>query len=60
MVASTDGGAHWSAPQLLSPPGQRVDHPRVVPTTDGFRIFWTERTGDKAKRLASVHHDISS
>ena len=59
-VASSDGGAHWSAPQLLSPVGQRVDHPRVVSTPDGFRVFWTERTGDKTKRLASVLHDISS
>lgn len=60
LVESTDGGAHWSRPQLLSPVGQRVDHPRVVPTSDGFRVFWTERAGEKTKRMASVLHDISS
>ena len=59
-VESSDGGGSWSAPRLLSPAGQRVDHPRVVPTPNGFSVFWTERPGEGAKRLASALLETSS
>jgi hypothetical protein len=39
---SRDAGRHWSAPVPLAAPGTIVDHPRVVATSRGFRVFWTE------------------
>lgn len=45
--ASRDGGRTWSAPLALSAPGNVADHPRIVATPFGFRVFWTEtRAGD--------------
>jgi hypothetical protein len=40
--SSRDGGRTWSAPKALSAPGVTADHPRVVATPFGFRVFWTE------------------
>lgn len=45
---SRDGGRHWSEPLALSAPGAVADHPRIVATSAGFRVFWTEtRQGGK-------------
>lgn len=41
-MRSRDGGRHWSEPLVLTPPGTEADHPRVVATESGFRVFWTE------------------
>jgi hypothetical protein len=40
---SRDGGATWSTPARLSPPAANASHPLIVPTSAGFRVFWTER-----------------
>lgn len=39
---SKDAGRHWSAPVPVSAPGAVADHPRIVATPFGFRVFWTE------------------
>lgn len=39
---SKDAGRHWSAPVAVSAPEASADHPRVVATPFGFRVFWTE------------------
>jgi hypothetical protein len=41
---SGDEGRSWSSPRVLSAPGIRATHPRVVATAGGFRVFWTETT----------------
>jgi hypothetical protein len=50
---STDGGAHWTAPQQLSKPTEDALFPKVLPTQTGFRVFWTTR-GEKATTWASA------
>jgi predicted neuraminidase len=41
-------GEKWSEPRRLSAPNTNATHPRVVATSQGFRVFWTE-TADNAK-----------
>lgn len=50
---SRDGGKSWSAPVCLSAPEASATYPRVVPTRDGFRVFWTEQGGGKPARWTS-------
>jgi hypothetical protein len=52
---SQDAGRHWSAPQPVSAPGAVADHPRIVATPFGFRVFWTETRegGSKAWAMAA-------
>jgi BNR/Asp-box repeat protein len=45
-AVSGDDGKTWSSPRVLSASGVRATHPRVVATTSGFRVFWTELTRD--------------
>jgi hypothetical protein len=45
FMASDDAGKSWSPPELLSAAGAAADHPRIVATPAGFRVFWTERRG---------------
>jgi photosystem II stability/assembly factor-like uncharacterized protein len=46
LLQSRDAGAHWKPPQRLSADGAVADHPRIVATQQGFRVFWTQkRTG---------------
>jgi hypothetical protein len=42
---SDDRGRSWQPPQRLNAPATNADHPRIVATTKGFRVFWTERRG---------------
>ncbi len=60
LVKSENGGKDWSTPAFLSAPGLKPDHPRIVPTPQGFRVFWTERLNGGDKRLASASLDSSS
>lgn len=41
VVRSRDAGAHWSAPVALTSPKASADHPRIVATPWGYRVFWT-------------------
>jgi hypothetical protein len=45
FIESTDAGMTWSTPELLSLADAVVDHPRIVATSAGFRVFWTEKQG---------------
>ena len=42
LQASRDVGRHWSPPLAITAHGVNADHPRVVATPEGFRVFWTE------------------
>ncbi|HET7369268.1 MAG TPA: exo-alpha-sialidase [Gammaproteobacteria bacterium] len=42
---SHDGGKTWGQPRGLSAPRAQAEHPRIVATADGYRIFWTQRNG---------------
>ncbi len=39
---SRDSGRHWSAPAELTAPGVDADHPQILATPKGLRVFWTE------------------
>ena len=52
-AASSDPGKTWSTPQRLSGISASASHPRVVPTSSGFRVFWTEQSSGKPVRWAS-------
>lgn len=45
---SQNGGEAWSAPQRLSPSGVAASHPKVIRTTEGFRVFWTQASAESA------------
>jgi photosystem II stability/assembly factor-like uncharacterized protein len=53
-AASADGGATWSKPARLSPPGASATHPRVVRVGDGFRALWTQKEPGKPAAWRSV------
>jgi hypothetical protein len=40
LMQSVDAGFSWSPPELL---GTAADHPRILATPNGFRVFWTEK-----------------
>jgi hypothetical protein len=42
-IDSKDGGKTWSPPRLLSAKVASADHPRILATAKGFRVFWTEK-----------------
>lgn len=50
--SSQDEGRTWSAPKALSASGVVADHPRVVATPFGFRVFWTETHAGTGKTWA--------
>ncbi len=52
FIASADQGKSWTPPRRLSTPGLVADHPRIVSTPDGFRVFWTEKHPSAGKVLA--------
>lgn len=54
MAQSADGGRTWSSPQPLSSAGLHANHPRVLATRFGFRVFWTEKLDDGATRWATA------
>lgn len=39
---SNDGGKSWSGEQQLTIKGAEPSHPRIVGTSQGFSVFWTE------------------
>lgn len=43
LIESDDQGKTWSNPKLLSAEGAAADHPRILATPKGFRVFWTEK-----------------
>jgi len=43
FMASDDAGQTWTRPLLLSAAGAPADHPRILATPQGFRVFWTEK-----------------
>ena len=51
---SEDNGLAWSSPTIVSRPGGRASNPRVVPTTKGFRVFWTEGKGGAPAKVGSA------
>ena len=44
-TVSKDDGKSWSTPKRLSETGASATHPRVVRTSAGFLVFWTEQSG---------------
>jgi hypothetical protein len=42
LAESGDGGSTWTAPRQVSAAGISANYPRVVATTAGARVFWTE------------------
>lgn len=52
---SGDRGQHWSAPTELTAPGVDADHPHIIATSAGIRVFWTEARpgGGKAWAMAA-------
>jgi hypothetical protein len=43
FISSADQGKTWSHPKQISTPGAVADHPRIIATPSGFRVFWTEK-----------------
>jgi len=43
LTQSGDDGKHWTGPVALSAADGVADHPRIVATKKGFRVFWTEK-----------------
>ena len=39
---STDGGSSWTEPEMISDPATFSSYPRIVPSGNAFRVFWTE------------------
>ena len=42
FATSTDGGKNWSQPARITEAGANAAYPRIIGTTDGFHVFWTE------------------
>jgi hypothetical protein len=51
---SHDNGLTWSSPTIVSKPGGRASNPRVVATTKGFRVFWTQTKGEAPATVGSA------
>lgn len=49
LVETADAGKTWTAPKRLSADGKAADHPRIVATPRGFRVFWTEQSPPEGK-----------
>jgi hypothetical protein len=54
VVQSDNAGTGWSEPRTLTDPGAIADHPRILVTTQGFRVFWTERRDRVGKVLVTA------
>ncbi|CAL1240482.1 sialidase family protein [Candidatus Methylocalor cossyra] len=48
-IQSRDGGRRWSDPIPLTPAETAADHPRILATPTGYRVFWTEARPDGGK-----------
>ena len=51
--SSDNGGGTWTSPRRLSSTNVSATHPRVVATSSGARVFWTERESGKESRWTS-------
>jgi hypothetical protein len=51
---SRDQGLSWSVPRRLSESGKTAEHPRVVPTSEGFRVFWTGGKKGEGTQWSSI------
>jgi hypothetical protein len=51
-ATSNHGGKSWSEPRRLSELGASATHPRIVRTSLGFLVFWTEHHGGKGAAWA--------
>ncbi|MGH8653852.1 MAG: sialidase family protein [Gammaproteobacteria bacterium] len=49
---SSDGGQTWAEPAPISVPGTLATHPRIMPSSTGYAVFWTEKHRDGGRRLA--------
>lgn len=49
---SLDGGQTWAEPAPVSAPGTLATHPRIVPSSTGYAVFWTEKHAEGGRRLA--------
>lgn len=47
VSVSNDAGRNWLPPIRLSSERVSATHPRVIGTSQGFRMFWTQREGDE-------------
>lgn len=54
FIQSSDAGSFWSEPLTLTAPGALADHPRILATAEGFRVFWTERRENAGKVLVTM------
>lgn len=52
LVQSGDEGVHWTDPAPLTGEAAKAQHPRVLATPFGFRVFWTETRPDGQKTWA--------
>jgi hypothetical protein len=50
---SIDAGSTWSMPESIDSADASASHPLVVPTPDGFRVFWTETPDGKPSQWRS-------
>ncbi len=48
LQCSNDHGQTWLLPERISGIDTEVAHPKAVTTTEGIRIFWTQRVKDGA------------
>lgn len=59
LLSSVDGGRHWSEASRLSNAGHDADHPRILQTRTGFRVFWTERDGGGPRMLVVAGSNLN-
>ena len=54
IAISRDGGAHWSDSSVVGTDSLNADHPEVIYASGQFIVLWTERDGDKEKKLSGL------
>ena len=51
---SNDAGASWSEAVQISVGGGNATHPRLLAMPSGFRVFWTELSGEQRLLLTTL------